>query len=284
MARRDISYAFGLLCIIFFWIGLGSVLTSALLPVFLILFPQLSITHPESSPLGYFLLSHVGFLSLLAGIALVSLKILPDRPGSLLRDTPPPRFSRALYSGGIWLALLSAATVVLPGELEFTFSAGAFFIFLPAVLILSPLQGLSEELLFRSYLRRWSLHHKRLSSPWVLCPLSGVLFLLAHQGNPEMANPAGRVYIMLYYLSYGALLMYITIKEEGIEAATGIHTANNLFALLIIGYDNSVLPSPAVWSAGELNPLISFFTLAGTAAAFLLLRRYILISGKTKSS
>lgn len=37
------------------------------------------------------------------------------------------------------------------------------------------------------------------------------------------------------------------------EAAVGIHAANNMFSLLVVNYDQTVLPLPSVLTAQELS-------------------------------
>lgn len=43
--------------------------------------------------------------------------------------------------------------------------------------------------------------------------------------------------------------------DGGLEAAIGIHAANNLFAAIFVNYENSALPTPSVFLA-KLNPAL----------------------------
>lgn len=275
MKRSNLAFIAGLIVILVFWIGLGSSITAAAFPFFQLVFPELSIHSPEASPFGYFLLAHISFLMLLTGIFTASRLVLKCTVTSLATDAPAFRFSLAGRSFLLWFILFLLLTLLqmlfFPSEAELTFSPKAFFLFLPAVLILTPLQALSEELLFRAYLRRWASRFTFLASPLILSLLSGVLFLLVHTGNPEF-RMYGSVSLSLYYILYGAFLMAVSIREGGIESAVGIHGANNIYSLMVMNYEGSVLPSPSLWTAAEVNPAASTFFLVLAACAYWLLR------------
>ncbi len=277
MTHHSRRFLLGALIIMVFWIGIGSWVTLALTAPVRMIFPDLSLSDPASEPLGFFLLAQTGFFVLLLGIYLTVRHLLGRSLTSFITSASSVRISLALRAGVIWfliICLVSAALhLITPQQVQVTFRASDFLFFLPFVLLLTPIQCFSEELLFRSYLWRWTEGHRMLSSPWVLCPLSGVLFLAAHLGNPEISALGGRMSIYGYYLLYGAFLMHLTLADRGIEAAAGIHTANNLFALLVLNYEGSVLPSPSVLTVQELHSTSSLAAVAAAAALYLLLRR-----------
>ena len=140
--------------------------------------------------------------------------------------------------------------------------------FLPAAVILTPIQTSAEELLFRGYFLQGLgiLTRKK----WILIIISGVIFAVPHFLNPEMKQ--GFLLLALYYFSFGAILAWITLKSNRLEFALGIHAANNLFTVLFANYTDSALPSPSVFTATVLDPvfnLVSF--LLGMGALWLLL-------------
>ncbi len=282
MERRNLSYGIGLIIILIFWLVLGSSLTASLIPVLQMWFPDLSLREPGREPVGYFLLAQAGFVMLAAGILLAASRIPDLGIRGLFTDKRHIRFR--LFTGSIllWLVLLGVISafgmLIFPQETELTFSAPEFFTFLPLVLIFTPVQAGSEELLFRSYLRRWASGIPGVRNPGVLIPLSGALFLAAHLQNPEIQAFGGAVFIYGYYFLFGCLLMALTIHDRGVEAAAGIHTANNLFSLLILSYEGAVLPSPAVFTTGSLNPAASLAALVIAAPAYLKLREYLRLS------
>jgi uncharacterized protein len=66
-----------------------------------------------------------------------------------------------------------------------------------------------------------------------------------HFGNPEMQR--GAVWIALTYFTLAVFFTTITLQDNGLELALGVHAANNLFIVLLINTQDSALQSPAVW-------------------------------------
>jgi hypothetical protein len=93
----------------------------------------------------------------------------------------------------------------------------------------------------------------RLKNKWILAFLNGVLFFLPHIVNPEMGTNA--VLMGLGYFAMGFFLALITLEDNGLELAIGMHAANNLFAVLFANTTITALPSPSLFTIQSLDPV-----------------------------
>jgi hypothetical protein len=59
----------------------------------------------------------------------------------------------------------------------------------------------------------------------------------------------------------GFFLTLITLQDNGMELALGMHTANNLFAALFANYTVTALPSPSVFTVQVLDAVYSIVSL-----------------------
>ncbi len=122
--------------------------------------------------------------------------------------------------------------------------------FLPALLfglVFITLQVLAEEALNRGYiLQAFGLATKNKLIAAVITILS---FAGPHWGNIE----GDKAVSMTYFGSLGLLLVVTTLLDNGIEVSTGIHTANNLFSILLVNSPSDSFPAPSVFSAHRLD-------------------------------
>lgn len=206
---------------------------------------------------------------------LFGVKVLHNRPVlSLVSPQKKIRWSRIAFGFLLWLGLgLTAFGIdylIRPKTYEWTFEASSYFLYLPLVLIMTPLQTTAEELYFRGWILQATA--KISENIWFLSILNGALFFLPHMWNPEMAsNP---YLVGLLYFGIGAFLSVITVKTKGLEYALGIHAANNLMAL-IVSLDGGVLTVPSLFKYKEMIPVADLvaFTASALIAGFLILRR-----------
>jgi hypothetical protein len=194
-------------------------------------------------------------------------------------------FRRFWIAAGWWSLIVIVITIldalIHPGSYKLTFEWRAWILFLPAALILTPIQTSGEELLFRGYLLQTLgfLTKKK----WILVIISGVIFAVPHFLNPEMKQ--GFVLLALFYFSFGAILALITLKSNRLEYALGIHAANNLMTVLLANYIDSALPSPSIFTATIPDPvynLVSF--ILGMGLLWLLLFKLRPDAGLQKNS
>jgi membrane protease YdiL (CAAX protease family) len=171
------------------------------------------------------------------------------------------RWGRVFAGAGVWLVIAALVSMVealfYPGRYILTFQPAALIVFAVVALIFIPLQTSAEELLFRGYLLQWI--GLRLKNKWLLSLLNGALFFLPHIANPEMATNS--ILVGLGYFAMGFFLTLITLKDNGMELALGMHAGNNLFSVLFANYTVTALPSPALFTIQTLDPVYSLIAL-----------------------
>ncbi len=174
------------------------------------------------------------------------------------------RYKHFFFGFGIWAAIL--ITTVLfsyfssdTNDLVLQFDSLRFFILLVICVLFLPIQTLCEEVIFRGYLiQGLSQLFKNGIVPLVITSL---MFGSAHLSNPE--TRAFGLWIMLtYYVVFAFFLGAITLLDEGLELAFGIHLANNLVSALTVTSQAAVLKTDAIFYAKSEDPgaelIISF--------------------------
>ena len=95
-----------------------------------------------------------------------------------------------------------------------------------------------------------------------------------------IANPEVKEYgygiMMAQYITMGLILGVVTLLDDGIEVAMGIHAANNIFASVLLTFKGSVLPTAALFMAKETDPVTDFVSVVvvGVVAVVILARIY----------
>ena len=262
LARRGKNewwrYVLSTALILFFWIG-----GTAVLMVFLLagsLFgkgARLSVDPNTGQILGVDPLLLVtilllSFLPLLAGL-LLAVRFIHQRPVISL-ITPFARIDwKRMAVGFLAFGALGALGCVVesllyPGRYQFTFNLLETLKFLPVVLILVPFQAASEELLTRGYIMQGlGLLTRR---AWIPVVVSSLVFMLLHISNPEAQ--VDTLLSLGGYLAVGLLFALVTLKDNRLELAIGMHIANNVFAL-VVNTAVSALPVPSVFTVGTLD-------------------------------
>ena len=208
-----------------------------------------------------FLFTMSSFIPLLVG-TLLAVRLIHNRPlQTLVTAEARIRWGRIFAGAGVWLliaAVISTIEALLyPGRYLLTFQPVTWTIFTVLALLLIPLQTSAEEFLFRGYLLQWM--GLRLKNWWLLSFLNGLLFFLPHAANPEMATHS--ILIGLGYFVMGLFLTLITLRDNGMELALGMHAGNNLFAALFANYSITALPSPSFFTIQTLDPVYSLISL-----------------------
>ncbi len=214
---------------------------------------------------------NLSFLGLWLGLWLV-VRFLHQRALRTL-VTPAPKINwRRLAQGfGVWLVLLALAQLaeflIYPARAVWTFDAARWLLFMPFILIFTPLQTSAEELLFRGY---WLQGTGRLTRRVVaLCIVNGVIFGLPHMLNPEVLhNPNSALLLFLGYFLTGAAFAFYTLRDQRLELALGAHAANNLFSALFVNYVDSPLTTPALFTNPTLDAAFGLIALLAITLAF----------------
>ena len=173
-------------------------------------------------------------------------------------------FSFLVY-GGIITGTFFLEYFMNPSAYAWNFQPLQFFMLCIMALLLLPVQIGFEEYFFRGYFMQWLGFLSR--NRWVPLFLSSILFGLAHSANPEVAEMGWG--IMVFYIGMGFLLGIVTLMDDGLELALGIHFANNFFACILSSSEWSSLQTPALFK--EISaPSFSFFTILIEMSLYLL--------------
>ncbi len=203
--------------------------------------------------LGMFVFAFLGFY---VGLRRIHQKTL----GSVLTGYSRFRYKRFWFSFMVWGSLITIATLISyfldPSEFKITFDPTGFFISVVVLLILMPIQTGIEELLFRGYFTQGlALVFRNGIVPLLL---TSALFGMAHLSNPEVQK-FGWPIMLSYYIGSALFMGLLTLLDEGIELAFGLHFANNFVSALLVTSPNSVLKSYSVFEAKVEDPHSEIF-------------------------
>ncbi len=181
---------------------------------------------------------------------------------SVINGTSSFRWNRFISSALIWLTLSAIYLFVCIKTNPSNFSLNnATITLLPLIIVafvLIPFQASFEEILFRGYLMQGFtvLLRNRLFS----LVITSVLFGLMHGLNPEVET-FGFWTMMPQYILFGLIFGIITVLDDGIEAAMGAHTANNIFLIVMNTNESSALQSDALFRQHNIYPWTEFTAL-----------------------
>jgi membrane protease YdiL (CAAX protease family) len=224
---------------------------------------------------GFFLMILIFFFAM--GALYAAVKIHGKNFIRLITPFSSVRWQRVFFGLVVWAFLIILAEAVTyymnPSAYTFSFS---FYRFIPLLLIalfLLPVQTSFEEIFFRGYIMQglgfWS------NSKLVAILISSVLFSLMHGMNPEVSE-FGFWTMMFYYISAGLFLALITVMDDGLELALGVHAATNMLGATLVTYSGSVLQTDALFEAKEIKPwlMILFFYISAVVFYLICSRRY----------
>jgi membrane protease YdiL (CAAX protease family) len=90
--------------------------------------------------------------------------------------------------------------------------------------------------------------------------IPSLLFGLLHSANPEIKE-YGFFVMMSQYIILGLLLGFMSIMDDGIELAMGVHVVNNLFGSVLINFKGAALQTYALFEITEIRPVEEIFPL-----------------------
>jgi len=269
-------YLFGVLVILFMWMGVGGI-------PFGILLNSVESDQDDSTffnsdlmkfegvdPAIGFVVMMLAFIPFLLGIFLVVRFFHKRRFLTLVTSLETidwKKYCRGLFlMFVIWSFLAMINGLFSPGTYQFVFQWNTFLPFLLLALVLVPIQASTEELLFRGYVMQGI--GRLVKARWVVVGLSSVLFMLPHLFNPEAAtSPALAV---TAYTFVGVFLAVITLKSNSLALAMGAHTGTNLFNIFVGSSSDQVFSKiPTVFIRYEDNA-INVETLIVMLLAFVL--------------
>ncbi|MEA5569556.1 CPBP family intramembrane glutamic endopeptidase [Calothrix sp. UHCC 0171] len=252
-------YLLGIILIFSFWLIIGSIVTAIFIGIIFNL-RGLSLADVEQQFEGFlksasvdsFIAINLQFIFFAVGIFL-AVKLLHQRKFLSLVSAESKINWKRLFAGfGVWFliqAILIAIGLITDSQnYRFTFNPSQWFPLLIAALILTPIQTSSEELFFRGYLIQGLSCITK--NKFLLIVITGLLFMFPHLLNPEVKR--GAILMAIYYFSFGALATFLTLKDNRLELALGIHAANNL-SLIFINTEDSVIPTSAIWTVKQTS-------------------------------
>ena len=259
--------------ILYFYLFIGSIIIS--IPILYVLFTNkealfdavnmtnsMDLLEKYIPPMLNYILTNFSLYFMLFG-AFIAVKFIHYRPFKTLITTKPKiqwnRFFIGFFVFGVLLVLGSVIDYFIsPETYSITFDASKFWIALPIILIMTPIQACTEEFVFRGYvIQSFGL---KIKNGIILSIISGSLFALPHLVNPEIYASTrlgvfSTICMVLNYFVIGVVLAIITIKTNSLEAAMGAHTVNNLICFLLIGYPDGVLPTNTVFYTSKFEPI-----------------------------
>ena len=191
---------------------------------------------------------------------------------SLISWTEKIDWNRIFFGFFLWFFLGSMLHIVNyiqnPDIFSFQFSWNTFLPLLLLSLLILPIQTSLEEFIFRAYLLQGIGNmqtvlgrNNMILIAWVI---TSVLFGAIHLANPEVQS-YGLVPMMLYYIGAGFFLGLITIWDNRLELALGVHAATNIISALFVGYKGAAIQTESLFKISELNvwyAAIGFYILA----------------------
>lgn len=193
--------------------------------------------------LGMFVFAFFGFMT---GLRALHKKTLV----SVFTGYESFRWKRFFYAFSIWASLIVLSAIFSyfsdSNAIKINIHWSGLILSTLIMLVLMPIQTGLEEVLFRGYLiQGLSLLFKNGIIPLVLTSL---LFAAAHMSNPEVKE-YGVGIMFAYYACFALFMGSITLLDEGLELAFGIHFANNFISSVLITTPNSVIKTYSVFEA-----------------------------------
>ncbi len=191
--------------------------------------------------------------------------------GTVINGGRKIRWDRFFISAGVWL-LLSALYLFIylkadPGNFKINNTGITLLVLTIISVLFVPFQAAFEEVLFRGYLMQG--FGLLLKNRWFPLVMTSVLFGLMHSFNPEVKD-FGFLTMMPQYILFGLIFGIITILDDGIEAAMGAHSANNIFLCIMVTHKSSALQTAALYEQVDVQPWIELGALLVTGIIFLL--------------
>jgi uncharacterized protein len=242
-------YILGIFLSLFFWIIIGGI--AAVIIAFFFagnMKIESVMTLISSRSIEAFVVSNIMFVFWFWGTVLTVHNIHGRSAWGLVGADHRINWRRLSYGFAVWFMISIIPSFVFlwmsPGEYKFDFDVNKWPVAFLLVMILTPIQTSAEEIFFRGYLLQGMGLITR--QPLVLIFINGLLFMLPHLGNPEVAN--GFFWVASQYFAIGVFLAFITLQDNRLELALGVHAANNITHIFFTTTD-SALGTPALWMA-----------------------------------
>jgi membrane protease YdiL (CAAX protease family) len=186
------------------------------------------------------------------------------------------RWNRFFISATVWMILLALYLIFYlkldPENFTVNNKTSSLILLSIVSVLFIPFQAAFEELLFRGYLMQGFA--ALIKNRWFPVIMTSILFGLMHGFNPEIKE-FGFFTMMPQYITFGMIFGIITILDDGIEAAMGAHTANNIFLCIMVTNRSSALQTRALYEQFNIHPWTEFMALVITGIIFVLILKII---------
>jgi len=193
-----------------------------------------------------------------------------------INGTNKIRWSHFFISGLIWLMFSAIYLFVYmkidPSNFTINNTTVSLIILIVITILFIPFQAAFEEVLFRGYLMQGFT--AVMKNRWFPLVMTSLMFALMHAFNPEVRE-FGFYTMMPQYIVFGLIFGVITILDDGIEAAMGAHTANNIFLCIMVTNKSSALQTPALYVQNNIAPWTEFAGLLISGIVFILVLKFV---------
>ena len=211
-------------------------------------------------------------LSFAIGLLALALIVYPLHQVAFISlITPYKRLDirRIVFAFVFWLLLVGLCECLMfllsPTTYHWSYESNRFWPLLLVSLFWLPLQTSLEEIFFRGYLLQQIavlINHR-----WIAVVITSVVFGLLHIANPEVAA-FGITKMMFYYIGFGFWLGIITILDDRLELALGVHAATNIYGATMVTFKESAIQTPALITVTDLNVVHMLWAFAFSAVLF----------------
>ncbi|MGB9838522.1 lysostaphin resistance A-like protein [Methanothermobacter sp.] len=139
---------------------------------------------------------------------------------------------RILRGGVVWfiiIGVLDLISIIMdPSSVRFKFTQEFWWLLILALLAF-PVQASFEEIFFRGYLMQgmWMI----IKRPIPLMILNSLIFSILHWWNGTTLTMSLSITASTFII--GLVLALITLTDDGVELAMGVHIANNLYVSVV---------------------------------------------------
>lgn len=224
---------------------------------------------------GLFLLILI-FVFALFGLLIV-LKMHKKKLKDLITPHKSINLNKILFGFGFWFLLSIGFEffmyIIAPDNYIFRFHPGSFIVLLIICLTLLPIQTSFEELFFRGYLIQGIAFFSK--NKWLPLLVTSILFGLIHGMNPEVEK-FGFWTMQMYYITAGLFLGIITLLDDSLELALGVHAATNFYGATMVTYEGSVLQTDTLAATKVIDPLamLGIFLVAAVIFVYVCSKKY----------
>jgi len=108
---------------------------------------------------------------------------------------------------------------------------------------------------------------------WISLVMSALIFGMAHSMNPEISK-YGFWTMEAYYISAGLIFGIITIMDDGLELALGLHAAQNFIGAVFVGYEGGAIQTDSLLKVNEINPTSATLFFIGGSLLMILVFKF----------